>query len=100
MSAESTTKSLASLDGNSIQLLAQDVAPLSTVIENLSKKQLIVLLHLFQSLLNFTYSPDARHLSIKAAVKRVKHLMPEEEAKAIAEQLMRIRQFQMADILF
>jgi hypothetical protein len=100
MSAESTTKSLANLDGNSIQLSAQAVAHPSTVIENLSKKQLIVLLHLFQQLLNFTYSPDARYLSIKAAVNRVKHLMPEEEAKAIAEQLMCIRQSQMADILF
>lgn len=101
MSVRSTKKSLKKLAGNTPQHLVRVAAPLSTATDNeLSKKQLIVLLHLFQGLLNFTYSPDARYLTVKAAVKKVKHLMSEEEATAIAEQLMSIRESSFMDSLF
>lgn len=101
MSVRSTKKSLVKSSGNLIQPLVQDVVPLSTATVNeLSKKQLIVLLNLFQGLLNHTYSPDARFLVIKAAVKKSKHLMPESEAQAIAEQLMSVRESSPMDTLF
>lgn len=101
MAAKSTKKSLVKKDGSGIQPLVQDVALHSTPIgQEYSQKQLIVLLQLFQQLLNFTHSPDARYLAMRAAVKSVGNLMSEEEAKAIAEQFMGVRKPSMLDTLF
>ena len=101
--AESTSKLPKVMVGNSLQRSEQAVVPHSTPTANeLSKKQLIVLMALFQNLLNNTYSPDVRELSLFATVKMVSRtgIMDEEEAETIARRLMSVRHGNIMDSMF
>jgi hypothetical protein len=66
----------------------------------LSKKQLIVLMALFQALLENTYSPDVRELSLGAAIKKVSGVIDPTEAEVIGRQLLNCRRKQFMDSMF
>jgi hypothetical protein len=101
MNAESTKKSLVVQGGNSLQPSARAVAVRSTpTVDELSKKQLIVLMALFQELLNNTLSPDVRYLAAASAIDRVSSIMDPKEAKEIVIQLMSVRHGQVMDSMF
>jgi len=101
MSAESTSKSLKTQAGNSLQHSAQDVAPHSTATDaESSKKRLIVLMALFQALLDNTYSPDVRELSLGAAISKLSKVMDPKEVEAIGRQLLGARRKQFMDSMF
>lgn len=95
MNAGSLAKSSQNPAGNSIQRLEQVVAALSTGIEQLSsentKKQLYVVMTMFYSVLQYTYSPDSVFLAMKYARKMCTQLS-DEEFDAIKENV-----FQMWD---
>ena len=101
--AESMNKSLVTptTGGNSLQPLARVVAPHSIpTVDELSKKQLIVLMALFQALLDNTMSPDVRELSIGATCGALRGIMDEEEVEQIARKLMSFRQRNIMDSMF
>jgi len=99
--AESTNKSLIPLAGSSLQHSVQDVAPHSTPTEDVSsKKRWLVLMALFQALLDNTMSPDVRELSIGAACGRLRGVMDEVEVERIARKLMSIRRGNIMDSMF
>lgn len=101
MSVESMSKSLVVQAGNLPQHSARVVAPHSTAtVDELSKKQLLVLMALFQALLNNTCSPDVRELSIRATCGALKSVMDEEEVKKIARKLMSVRHRNIMDSMF
>lgn len=101
MNAESMNKSLAVQGGNLRQHLGQDVAPLSTPTDcELSKKQLLVLIRLFEGLLHNTCSPDVRQLSVIWAAQSLKGIIHKDEVLEIAKKLMAIRRKNPMDILF
>lgn len=99
--AESMSKSSARQGGNSLQHLEQAVAVRSIpTVDELSKKQLIVLMALFQELLNNTLSPDVRYLAAASAVDRVSSIINQKEAKEIVIKLMSVRHGQVMDSIF
>jgi hypothetical protein len=101
MSVESMKKSSTVQGGNLAPLLGQDVVPPLTPTDcTLSKKQLLVLVKLFEGLLHNTCSPDARQLSVSWACSALKDVMSREEAEEIANKFMAIRQKSPMDILF
>ena len=101
MSVESTNKSLKTQAGCSLQPLEQAVAPHSTATDaELSKKRVIVLMALFQALLENTYSPDVRELSLGAAISELKNVMDPKEVEAIGRQLLGARRAQFMDSMF
>lgn len=101
MNAESMNKSLVRQVGNSLQPLARAVAPPSTpTVNELSKKQLIVLMALFQALLDNTMSPDVRELSIGATCGALRGIMDEKEVEQIARRLMSVRHGNIMDSMF
>lgn len=101
MNAESTNKSLKTQAGCSLQPSVLDVVLRSTQTDaELSKKRLIVLMALFQSLLDNTYSPDVRELSLGGAISKLKGVMDPEEIEAIGRQLLGSRRKQYMDLMF
>jgi hypothetical protein len=103
MNAASMKKSstVATKAGNSLQHSAQAVVPHSIATDSeLSKKRLIVLMALFQALLDNTYSPDVRELSLGAAVSKLRGVMNPEEVEEIGRQLLGARRKQIMDSMF
>ena len=101
MSVESTNKSLKTQAGCSLQHLEQDVVPHSTPTDGeSSKKRLIVLMALFQALLDNTYSPDVRALSLGAAISKLSKVMDPKEVEAIGRKLLGSRREQFMDSMF
>lgn len=101
MSAESTSKLPKTQAGCSLQHSEQAVAPHSTPTDaESSKKRLIVLMALFQALLDNTYSPDVRELSLGAAISKLEKVMDPMEVEAIGRQLLGSRRKQFMDSMF
>ena len=91
MSAESLAKLSPSPVGKLAPRSAQVVAVLSTGIEKLSsedaKKQLYVVVSMFYSILQHTYSPDAMYLAMRNA-RKMCHQLSDEEFDAIKDSVM------------
>lgn len=101
MSAESTNKSLTQKDGTSLPPSAQDVAALSIPIDKeFSKKHLLILLNLFQELLNNTCSPDLQELAILSTIKKFKNTIDPKETEEIARKFMSVRHRSIIDSMF
>ena len=103
MSVENTNTLLVQVkqDGSLVQLSGQDVVPPSTLTDcGFSKKQLVVLLALFQGLLHNTFNPDVRELAVGWACGSLRGIMNEKEVKEIATKFMNTRQKSPMDMFF